>query len=633
MSASMVDTAGSGVKVKVPPTNGSGIFLTNPPAARRNRDTRMCRDGDRCRLAPTRAADARVECHDIGINELEFLRVLSVESLRRLRIRRLRFEPIKNPDTSVLEGDLPAPDRHSPERSHPVLPGEGRRAARVHEFDLTSTPFAILESMSDGFLVVDGRWRLAYLNPAAAGLFAANGADPDAMIGRHFWDELFPEERDTDAARQWFRAMNERVPVTFENYHAPWGKWYELRLYPMPQSGVAGLFWDITDSKNAEAALRENKAALEEAGHRKDEFLATLAHELRNPLAPLRHGLQIMRLARGNAEILSQAREMMERQVSHIVTLVDDLIDLNRISRGQISIHKERVDLETVVASALDTCETAIRRSHQQLTVALPTEPVHVYADRVRLAQVLSNLLGNASKYTDPGGSISLAVEVEGGEVQIRVKDTGVGIPEHMLHRVFDMFTQVDGSADRAQKGLGIGLTIVKRLIEMHGGTVEARSAGRGMGSEFIVRLPVFFSRIDPQRANGPAGGVPPARHRILVVDDDKDVALGLAMMLRLMGNDTETAYSGREAIEVGEAFRPDVVLMDIGMPEQSGYRAAQRVRETAWGKRARLVAVTGWGQESDRRASAQAGFDQHLVKPVEPRDLESLLASVGQGS
>jgi PAS domain S-box-containing protein len=392
------------------------------------------------------------------------------------------------------------------------------------------------------------------------------------------------------------------------------------------------LVQDITERKRAEEALRESEAALKEADRRKDEFLATLAHELRNPLAPLRHGLQIMRLARGNAEILDQAREMMERQVGHMATLVDDLIDLNRIRRGEISIHKERVDLASAVASALDTCETAIRRSHQQLTVALPSEPVYVHADRVRVAQVLSNLLNNACKYTDPGGSISLAVETEGGQVQIRVKDTGIGIPEHMLARVFDMFTQVDGNAGRAQKGLGIGLTIVKRLIEMHGGTVEARSAGRGMGSEFIVRLPLFFSRIDPREAKEPAGGAPPARHRILIVDDNEDVALGLATMLGLMGNDTETAYSGREALDAGEAFRPDVILMDIGMPGLNGYSAAQRVRETPWGKRARLVAVTGWGQEADRRASVQAGFDQHLVKPVEPRDLESLLASVRPG-
>jgi CheY-like chemotaxis protein len=336
-----------------------------------------------------------------------------------------------------------------------------------------------------------------------------------------------------------------------------------------------------------------------------------------------------MKLARGNAEILEQARAMMERQVAHMVALVDDLLDLSRISRGQISMNKERVDLASIVSTALDTCEATIRAARQELNVSLPPEPVWVHGDAVRLAQVLTNLLGNASKYSDTLGRISLTLEVRDGDAQITVSDTGVGIPAHMLSRVFDMFTQVDASTERALKGLGIGLTVVKRLAEMHGGTVEARSEGRDRGSQFIVRLPIDAS--GPEQAHEPpsAVGASAKGRRVLVVDDNRDAALTLAMMLRLMGSAAEVAHGGLEAVELGEAFRPELVLMDIGMPGVSGHAAAKLVRERPWGRSVRLVAVTGLGREDDRCASREAGFDDHLVKPVEPRDLEALLASL----
>jgi signal transduction histidine kinase/CheY-like chemotaxis protein len=539
---------------------------------------------------------------------------------------------------------MTAPDLLSPEAVDPrsayvrdegatgtyFVPAFGTSGLRMTGFDGTSTLLAVLATLSDGVMLVDRQWRLSYMNPAACRVFVENGTDPVKMIGRHFWDELFPGARGSEAAHQWLRAMNERVPVTFENYRASWRRRYELRLYPTPDGGVANVFRDITETRQAESVLRQQDAELQKADRRKDEFLATLAHELRNPLAPLRHGLQIMKLARGNAEIVEQARGMMERQVAYMVALVDDLLDLSRISRGEISMNRERIDLATAVSSALDTCEPGIRAAHQELDVSIPPEPIWVRGDPVRLAQVLNNLLNNASKYTNAGGRISMTVEVHGSEARIGVADTGIGIPAHMLSRVFDMFTQASGSTERGQKGLGIGLTVVKRLVEMHGGTVEARSEGADMGSEFIVRLPMASPSPGPALPEATSRAAPPVRRRILVVDDNPDAALGLATMLRLMGNEAEIAHGGQEALDIGAVFRPDVVLMDIGMPGMSGYGAARVMRGTLWGRGARLVAVTGWGLEEDRSASAQAGFDEHLVKPVESEAIARLLLSLG---
>ena len=364
------------------------------------------------------------------------------------------------------------------------------------------------------------------------------------------------------------------------------------------------------------ARLFEN---LREADHRKDEFLATLAHELRNPLAPLRNGLQILRLAGATGEIANNARSMMERQLGQMVHLIDDLLDLSRISRGKIELRKEQVELSKVVQQAVETSRPIIEQGGHDLTITMPPGPIYVDADVTRLAQVFSNLLNNAAKYTEQGGRIQMSIQRRGGEALVSVKDNGVGIPAHMLPKVFEMFTQVDRNLERAQGGLGIGLSIVKRLVEMHGGSVSVESDGPGMGSEFVVTLPEVLSVAQPNVREGEPVR-PSSNHRILVVDDNVDAALSLAMMLRLMGNEAKTAHDGLEALDVAAVYQPDLILLDIGMPRLNGYDTAKRLRQQPWGKNMTLVALTGWGQEEDRRKSEQSGFDAHLIKPIEPR-------------
>ncbi len=338
-----------------------------------------------------------------------------------------------------------------------------------------------------------------------------------------------------------------------------------------------------------------------------------------------------MRLSGGDRGAVEQARTMMERQLGQMVHLVDDLLDLSRISRGKIALRKERVDLARVVQQAVETSRPLIETPRAiDLSVNLPPQMIFVDADPTRLAQVISNLLNNAAKYTEGGGRVTLSVVRQGNHAVVSVRDTGVGIPADMLPKVFDIFTQVDRSLERAQGGLGIGLSLVKGLVELHGGSVEARSDGHGMGSEFIVRLPVVMS-LAAQHQGEDAGGQSPIKHRrrILVVDDNRDAALSLAMLLKLTGNDTQTAHDGLEALDAVAAFRPDLVLLDIGMPKLNGYDAAQRIREQPWGKNIVLVALTGWGQEEDKRRSLDAGFNFHMVKPVDPAALEKLLATL----
>jgi CheY-like chemotaxis protein/nitrogen-specific signal transduction histidine kinase len=371
--------------------------------------------------------------------------------------------------------------------------------------------------------------------------------------------------------------------------------------------------------------------ALRDADRRKDEFLATLAHELRNPLAPIRTGLQLMHVANGDEKVVEQARTMMGRQLTQLVRLVDDLMDVSRISRGKLELRKEKVELATVVHSAVEACRSLVEEMGHELTVTLPPQPVVVEADLTRLAQVFLNLLNNAAKYTDPGGHIALQAERQGSDVVIAVRDTGIGIPAANLPRLFEMFSQVEGTLSRSQGGLGIGLCLVKRLVEMHGGRIEARSDGPSLGSEFVVRLPVVIEACQPEERAPDRSEAARSSLRILIVDDNRDNADSLAMLLRIMGNTTRTAYDGQEAVTAVGEFRPDVILLDIGLPKLNGYEACRRIRAQSGGAGVVMVAQTGWGQAEDRQRTQDAGFDHHLVKPVDPLALMKLLAGLSK--
>jgi signal transduction histidine kinase/ActR/RegA family two-component response regulator len=377
-------------------------------------------------------------------------------------------------------------------------------------------------------------------------------------------------------------------------------------------------------------------AALKESDRRKDEFLAILAHELRNPLAPVRNAVQILRAKGPLVPELQWARDVIDRQVDQMTRLVDDLLDVSRITQGKIELRKQRVELRTVVNAALEASHPLIEQCGHTLSVELPTDPIFLEADATRLAQVLLNLLNNAIKYTERGGRIWLTAECAGEQVVIRVKDTGIGIPTEMLPRVFDMFAQVERSIERAQGGLGIGLTLVQRLVALHGGTVEAKSQGLGAGSEFIMRLPLaLVSDLSAQKGSdlsaqkGAVEAELPAAAtllRVLVVDDNQDSADSMAMFLRITGHEVRTVHDGLAAVEEATNFQPNVILLDIGLPKLNGYDAARHIREEH-GDAVLLIALTGWGQEEDRRRSREAGFDHHLTKPIDFDDLDKLLA------
>ncbi len=372
--------------------------------------------------------------------------------------------------------------------------------------------------------------------------------------------------------------------------------------------------------------------ALQDAARRKDEFLATLAHELRNPLAPIRAGLHALKLAKNDPVIAEDASTMMNRQLNHMVRLVDDLLDVSRITRGKLELRMERVELTTVVQNAVEASRPLIDQQGHELTLVLPPTTVFLDADPTRLAQVLENLLNNAAKYSEKGSHIMLTAVQEDEEIVLSVKDTGIGILPNHLPGIFEMFSQVDTALEKAQGGLGIGLSLVKGLVEMHGGKIEARSEGPGQGSQFVVRLPILLER--KATASGQDEMVKEAKrsgahYRILVVDDNEDSADWLATMLTFMGNEVRTAHDGEAGIAVAAAFRPDLILMDIGMPKMNGYEAAQRIRQEAWGKQPVLVALTGWGADDDRRRTQDAGFNRHLVKPVGSVEIEKLLAEL----
>ncbi len=413
-------------------------------------------------------------------------------------------------------------------------------------------------------------------------------------------------------------------------------RWWMSQATPIKDDEGRIVEWfgtstDIHDLKLAEQALRD-------ADRRKDEFLATLAHELRNPLAPIRSSLHLLRMTSGdsNESLVSVAKihDMLERQVNHMVRLVDDLLEVARISRGAIALRRETVPLAAIIRNALDASRPLIEAANHQLAVSLPTEPVFLHVDPVRMAQVLSNLLNNAARYTDPGGQIWLSAVLRQEELTISVRDTGIGIRREELSQIFKMFTQLDRSRQLGDSGLGIGLSLASSLVQLHGGTIAARSDGLGKGSEFIVRLPLASIRgtagVQPQppvaeRAIAPASARE-HRPRVLIVDDNRDAANSLGMLLKLMSAEVAIAHDGVSALELLPKHLPTIVLLDIGMPGMDGFEVARRIRAHPAGRDVKLVALTGWGQESDRYRIRESGFDVHLVKPADVAAIEALL-------
>ena len=386
---------------------------------------------------------------------------------------------------------------------------------------------------------------------------------------------------------------------------------------------------DVTTQRHYDE-LRRATEALKIADRRKDEFVATLAHELRNPLAPIRNAVQVLRAKALHHPELQWSRDVIDRQVRVMARLLEDLLDVSRISLQKLELRKERIEWAAVLEGALETSRPVIEASRHKLTLTPPTQPILIEADPLRLAQVFSNLLNNAAKYTEDGGDIWLTAETQGSELIVSVRDSGIGIAGEMLPHLFEMFSQAKPALVRSQGGLGIGLALVKGLVELHGGSIEARSAGSGQGSEFVVRLPIACGAADVEparqayRATNPAE----ARWRILIVDDNRDGTDTLTALLEMMGHEVRSAYDGAQALDIAEMLHPDVVLLDLGMPGVDGYETCRRIRERPWSKGTLFVALTGWGSELDRARTKAQGFDHHLVKPVDPDVLMSLLGA-----
>jgi len=501
---------------------------------------------------------------------------------------------------------------------------------------------AVVENSTDFIGICDMQGLPFFINRAGLEMV---GLDDIEQARRTSVQEFFFPEDQGMIMNEFFPAVladgNGEVEVRFRHFKTGEPRWMAYKVLMLTNAanepvGFATVSQDVTERKRLADDLRRLAADLAEADQRKNEFLATLAHELRNPLAPMSNMLEVVKHAGDDREVLKRAHDTIERQLGQMVRLVDDLLDLNRITYDRLELRRSEVELSSVIQQAVEVARPLIDAAGHDLTVDLPDEPIYLNADRARLAQVFGNLLNNSSKYTRPNGRITLSAKrtftPPDDEVVVTVKDNGAGIPQDKLDRIFDMFMQVDLTAERSQGGLGIGLTLVKRLAEMHGGSIEARSAGEGQGSEFIVRLPVL-SKPTVAAQPAPAATEPSPERRILIVDDNRDSADSLAMLLEITGNKTYMAHDGVEAVEAIEEHRPEVVLLDIGLPRLTGHEVCRHVRQQPWGQDIVMIALTGWGQEDDRRKSEEAGFNGHLVKPVDYDKLLELLSSLTNGA
>ena len=496
---------------------------------------------------------------------------------------------------------------------------------------------SIVESSNDAIIAKSLKGIIQSWNAAAEQLF---GYTAEQVVGQHI-SLIIPPDRLTEEDRI---IANLSAGKRIEHYETERvrsdGKRITVSLTISPIKddsgtviGASKIVRDVTEQKQLADNLRRLAADLSAADRRKNEFLATLAHELRNPLAPMSNMLEVVKRSDGDSEVVKRAHETLERQLGQMVRLVDDLLDLNRVTHDRLELRRSEVELSSVIEQAVEVARPLVDSAGHHLTIDLPDEQIYLNADRARLAQVFGNLLNNSCKYTRPEGTVSLSAKRVGDEVVVTVKDNGAGIPQDKLDSIFDMFMQVERTSDRSQGGLGIGLTLVKRLTEMHGGSIEARSAGEGEGSEFIVRLPILNRPAIAAPDGSDAASESRPQRRVLIVDDNRDSADSLAMLMEITGNKTYLAHDGPEAIEAIEKHRPEVVLLDIGLPMLDGHEVCRRLRQQPWGKDIIVIALTGWGQEDDRRKSEEAGFNGHLVKPVDYDKLLELLSSLTNGS
>jgi PAS domain S-box-containing protein len=538
------------------------------------------------------------------------------KSGRRIRVS-LTISPIRDADGNVVAASKIARD----------VTVQRQAEAERQRF------VTLVENSTDFIGMCDPQGVPFYINPAG---LAMVGLESIEEARRANVRDFFPPEDQPRIMEQFFPTVvatgHGEIEVRFRNFKTGGTRWMAYKVLSLlDANGNVEAFGtvsqDIDQRRRMEDSLRTLAADLSAADRQKNEFLATLAHELRNPLAPLSSTLEVLKRGGVDGATLPAALDTMDRQLAQLVRLVDDLLDLNRITHDRLDLRLCHLELGALVAQAVAASRSLADAAGHEVRVIGPAEPIHLDADPVRLTQVFGNLLNNSYKYTSPGGTVTVTTERQGNEAVVTVADTGDGIPPDKLDSIFDMFTQVDRSLERSRGGLGIGLTLVRRLVQMHGGSVEARSAGEGQGSELVVRLPVAAA---PRGAAAEPVAMPePARpRRILIVDDNRDAASSLALLMQLSGNETYTAHDGGEALAAAERHRPEVVLLDIGLPVLNGYEVCRRIREQPWGKQMILVALTGWGQEDDRNRSREAGFDGHMVKPVNLRELAALLAS-----
>jgi PAS domain S-box-containing protein len=537
--------------------------------------------------------------------------------------RSIRYAVERQRDREALRQARDELERRVQERTAALeRMNEALRASEARFRQLADAmPQIVWTARPDGFLdYCNRRW------------FEYTGFTEEQTFSPEGWKLILHPDDVAASEQKWAWAVQTgepyQVEYRFKDRRTGGYRWHLGRAVPVRDESGRIVRWfgtctDIDDQKRDEEALRQ-------ADYRKDEFLAMLAHELRNPLAPIRNGLHILRMTKVDPSTAERVQSMMEQQVRNLTRLVDDLLDVSRITRGKIQLRKEPADLAAVVGHAVETVRPLIELQKHELSVSLPQEPVHLEADVTRLEQILTNLLNNAAKYTEPGGHIWLTAGRDNSEVVVRVRDDGMGIPDELFPHIFDMFTQADRALDRSQGGLGIGLTLVRRLVEMHGGSVLVHSDGPAKGSEFMVRLPALPPRqpeVSGPPEQEPAKQVP---LRIMVVEDEVAVAEMLAVLLKLWGHTVRAVHDGPAALATAETFHPEVVLCDIGLPGMNGYQLARQLCRQAGPNKPTLVAITGYGQEEDRRRAQTAGFDHHMTKPVDPAALEALLARCG---